>query len=161
MMYMNAMDDNLQIDANDFKPTKELGNLAKYAAVNAFGLYKMWDSIEKFTHFDYSTINMLFDGTWNVKSDYIRLLSLCVCRIRPKKVKLKMLPDSLPNRSIIESLETGVEENLLLYKKVILELCLLPDIPPKTKIKNNRSFIIGDLLSISYNSNFEYGITDT
>ena len=158
MMYMNAMDDNLQTDANDFNPTKELGNLAKYAAEKAFGNKNYGLKAAQYLHLDFSTLNMIFEGTWNDKSDYIRLLSLCVCRIRPKKVKLKKLPDSLPNRTIIESLETGVEENILLYKKVILELCLLPDIPPKTK---NRNIIVGDPLYISYNSDFEYGITDT
>ena len=159
-----------------FNPTKELGNLSKYAAEKAFGKMKMWDSIERFTIFDYSTINMILEGTWPNKSDYIKLLSLCICRIRPRKVKLKKLPASLPGRLVIESLETGVEEDLSIYKNVLLELCRFPDITPQNtskKGKKQKTFEVSSYYRqtftrnnyhISINntrSDFEYGITDT
>lgn len=170
------MEEYMQDKTELFKPTKELGNLSKYAAANAFGITKMWDSIERFTHFKYSTIDMILEGTWPVKGDYIKLLSLCVCRIRPRKVKLNKLPVSLPERRIIESLETGVEEDLSIYIKVILELCQFPDIPPKnTSQKQEKQIPFG--VSSYYrqtftqkkyhnsinntHSDFEYGITDT
>lgn len=170
------MEDNIQDITELFNPTKEMGNLLKYAAEKAFGKMKMWNSIERFTNFDYSTIDMLLEGTWPIKSDYIKLLSLCICRIRPRKVKLKKLPASLPERSVIESLETGVEEDLSIYKKVLLELCRFPDITPKStskKQEKQKPFEISSYYrqtftrNNNYNSinntssDFEYGITDT
>lgn len=180
-----TMEDILDNNTNDFKPTKELGDLARYAAEDAFGVLNMWASIEKFTRFDHSTISMLFDGTWTVKSDYIRLLSLCICRIRRKKVKLKHLPVTLPNRDVLESLEMGLEEDIDLYKKTITELCNMPDKSSKnSKFDRNRIVLYKgeDVRKSSPSSlyrqtnahnspifnnsspssiDFEYGITDT
>lgn len=181
---MNTVEDKLDNSTNDFKPTKELGDLAKYAAENAFGVNQMWASIEKFSHFDNLTIGEIFDGTWTVKSDYIRLLSLCICRIRQKKVKLKKLPKTLPNLDVLNSLELGLEENLFLYKNTILILCGMPDRPPKKhnpKMYNRSSVLTkekkskekkplyrktittnGTLYNFSPpSSDFDYGITDT
>lgn len=181
---MNTMEDNLDNNTNDFKPTKELGDLAKYASEYAFGALKMWASIEKFTGFDDLTIDEIFDGTWTIKSDYIRLLSLCISRIRPKKVKLNRLPDTLPNREVMKSLEIGSEENLFLYKKAIIVLCRMPNVPPKmhkpqtpkryrsvlTKGEDFRTSSIYRQISAqnssiynngSCSSDFEYGLTDT
>lgn len=180
---MNTMEDNQNNNANDFKPTKELGDLAKYAAENAFGVNKVWASIKKFAHFDDLTIGEIFDGTWMVKSDYIRLLSLCICRIRQRKVKLKKLPKTLPNLDVLNSLELGLEENLLLYKNTILILCGMPDLPPKkhnskmyksssvlTKKKSKekkplyRKTITTNATLYNYSPpspDFDYGITDT
>lgn len=136
---MNIMEDNQNNNNNDFQPTKELGLLTKNAAENAFGVNKMWTSIERFTHFNDLTIGKIFDGTWTVKSDYSRLLSLCICRIRPRKVKLKKLPKTLPNLDVLNSLELGLDENLFLYKNTILILCGMPDLPPK---KHKRSSVL-------------------
>ena len=184
---MNTMEDNLDNNTNDFKPTKELGDLAKYAAENAFGPLKMRTSIEKFIKFN-DAIGELFEGTWTVKSDYIRLLALCISRIRQKKVKLKKLPNTLPNRDVMESLEMGIEEDLSLYKKTIIELCRMPDIASKkpksqsicrsgrrTKIglykrEDFRTSSIYRKISAqnssiynngSCSTDFEYGLTDT
>ena len=134
---MNTIEDNLDNNTDEFEPTKELGDLAKYAAENAFGALKMWTSIEKFTDFNDTIIGELFEGTWTVKRDYIRLLALCISRIRQKKVKLKKLPNTLPNRDVMESLEMGIEEDIFLYKKTITELCRMPDIVTK-KPKSQR-----------------------
>jgi hypothetical protein len=185
---MNTMEDHLDNNTNDFKPTKELGDWAKYAAENTFGALNMWASIKKFTSFNDSTIGKLFNGTWTVKSDCIRLFSLCISRIRQKKVKLKKLPTTLPNREVMKSLELGLEENLFIYKKTIAVLCKMPDIASKMH-KNYRSGRSGkrerivlfngeDFRTSSiyrqisaqnsslYNnspcsSDFDYGITDT
>ena len=188
---MNAMGDNMDNNTNDFKPTKELGDLALYAAGKAFGADEMWDSVKRHTHFDAATIWEIFDGTWTVKSDYIRLLSLCIRWMRPMKVKLRKLPTTLPNRDVMELLENGLEEDLVLYEKTINELCKMPDIVFQTKKSHKRSknsnsgrraritFYkgedfrssslyrqISDQNSSFYNngpcsSDFEYGITDT
>lgn len=132
------MEDNLDNNTNDFKPTNELGDLAKYASVNAFGVKNMRASIEKSTRLSPATIGAIFDGTWTVKSDYIRLLALCISRIRPRKLKYKNLPITLlPNRDVLESLERGFEENLSLYKETITVLCRMPD--TTTKMQNNNS----------------------
>lgn len=187
---MNTMEDNLDNNNNDFKPTKELGDLALYAAGKAFGVDEMWDSVKRHTHFDASTIWEIFDGTWTVKSDYIRLLSLCIRWMRPMKVKLRKLPITLPNRDVMESLENGLEEDLTLYEKTINELCKMPDIVLQTKKSRKSSksssgrrsritlykgedFRASSLYrqisaqnSSIYNngpcsSDFEYGLTDT
>jgi hypothetical protein len=171
---MNTMEDNQNIETNDFKPTRELGDLVLFAAGKAFGANKMWASIKKFTHFDDSTIWEIIDGTWKVKNDYIRLLSLCISRIRPKKVKLKKLPNTLPNRDVIESLEKGIEEDLSLYEKAITVLCMMPDLPPKKHIRSSvltkrpsgyyRKIITTNGILYNYSPpspDFDYGITDT
>lgn len=181
---MNAMEDNQNNNNNnDFQPTKELGLLTKYAAENAFGVNKMWTSIERITHFNDLTIGEIFDGTWMVKRDYIRILSVCISRIRTRKVKLKKLPKTLPNLDVLNSLELGLEENLLLYKNTILILCGMPDLPPKkhnskmyksssvlTKKKSKEKKPLyrktittnGTLYNYSPPSpDFDYGITDT
>lgn len=184
------MEDNQNNNTNDFQPTKELGDLAKYAAKNAFGVKKMWTSAKKSTRLDDVIIGAMFDGTWPKKSDYIRLLSKCVSMIRQKKVRLKRLPDTLPNRDVMESLENGLEEDIVLYKKAITELCRMPDIPLKTasakpKKHNSNTFKRSSILTkredfrtssyyrqISSNngtlynlsppsSDFDYGLTDT
>lgn len=125
------MEENLDNNTNDFKPTKELGDLTLYAAGKAFGANKMWASIKNFTHFEDSTIWEIIDGTWTVKSDYIRLLAKCISTIRQKKVKLKRLPNTLPNRDVMESLENGLVDDFILYEKTIDKLCRMPDLPPK------------------------------
>jgi len=135
---MNIMEDNLDNNTNDFKPTNELGDLAKYAALNAFGVNNMRAKIEKSTSLSHTTIDAIFDGTWTVKRDYIRLLAICISRIRPRKVKLKNLPVTLPNRELLESLEKGSEEDLALYEKTITALCYIPDTSTRME-KSNRS----------------------
>ena len=179
---MNTIEDNLDNNTNNFKPTRELGDLVLYAAGKTFGANKMWDSMKIFTHFDDSTLWEIIDGTWTVKGDYIRLLSLCIRKIRPKKVKLKKLPATLPNRDVLESLENGLEADLSLYKKTITELLRMPDIPPKKhntyksgriilyKGEDFRTSSIYRQISAQNNSfsnlspsssDFEYGLTDT
>lgn len=129
---MNTLEDNQNNNTNDFMPTKELGDLAKYASVTAFGVKNMRATAEKHTHLSHTTIGEIFEGTWTVKSDYIRLLALCISRIRPMKVKFKNLPVTLlPNRDVLESLERGLEEDLALYIETIKVLGRMPDIASK------------------------------
>lgn len=129
---LNTMENNQNNNTNDFMPTKELGDLAKYASVTAFGVKNMRATVEKHTHLSHTTIGEIFEGTWSVKSDYIRLLALCISRIRPMKVKFKNLPVTLlPNRDVLESLERGLEEDLALYTETIKVLGRMPDIASK------------------------------
>ena len=177
---MNTMEDNQINNTDVFKPTKELGDFTKFAARCAFGVIKTTAKIEKVARFDDSTISAIFDGTWTIKRDYIRLLALCISRIRPKKVKLKSLPNTLPNRDVLESLENGLVEDLSFYKNTIVELCMIPDKQPKT-LKRHRCVITNkgeDFRTSSYyrqissnnstlynfsppSSDFDYGLSDT
>ncbi len=178
------MEEYLQDKTELFKPTKELGNLSKYAAEKAFGEYYRF-KLGKLLRLDYSTTDLLFEGVWSIKEDYIRILALCLCRIRKRKVQMGELTSTLPERRVMDSLETGVENDLLLYKKVILELCRMPDLPSKTstskRIKRRpfeepRQTTCNKRIKrppyeeprqtiynkrAEFNSDFEYGITDT
>ena len=130
-------------------------------------------------------LNQILDGVWKDENDYIRLLSICLKGLLPRKVKLKHLPTGFPDRGKIENLIEGNCFSISEYKDIILKLGVMPDIPPQKRPTLNGKGLsyIGYLhtrhgshrdskgyYSNPYtqsehpkqsNNDFEYGITDT
>ena len=137
--------DNLELNQ------EQRGNLVKYVLDKCGLKNKTLKKLFGEGLTDSDLLNLLKEGSWQGRKEYIALFSEALRFLVPRKVKLKKLPESLPSREKIEAMMRGESDNLIEYKDLILALCRMPNRPPKRKAM---SWI--DEVSLKYGGSLKY-----
>ena len=164
------MDNSTSDNDNPWLPSKEEVALVNYAIEK---VHSKKTKLGKKLNVDILSIEQ---GSCDDLQSYIRVLACCMRKLVPSKMKISKL--ALSERAEVEKLMNGKVSTIGAYKEMILLLGRMPDLPPKQPLP----WWWGDPHAIPYyppisapvssmtrstykrrgfNSDFEYGITDT
>lgn len=158
------MDNSTSDNDNTWLPSKEERALVNYAIGKA--------KPKKLFNIDIQSIRQ---GECDDFKSYIYVLAFCLRLLVQRKMEISKLPPEV--RVEIEKLMNGKAATIGSYKDIILYLGRIPNLPPKSRRNNNKNsgsrlYIRGDSWGYNdtsfrtqertgFNSDFEYGITDT